>query len=252
MRFERAIYLVKKLFFNKNEQKLKNIDHLCQRINYTFRDQTILFQSLKHRSFLTTSGEPRITSNERLELLGDAVLGLVVTEYLYKDYPKEEEGGLTTLKSLLVSRKSLSTIAREFGLGEYLLLSDAEANAGGRNRSSILADAVEAIIGAIYLDGGLEQASQFIHMHIIDHLEDFLAQGIMKNYKSILLEYCQGACLSGPNYVVKDEKGPDHDKTFIIAVHVNGDNVGLGQGHTKKLAEQRAAKEALLAMNLLD
>ncbi len=228
-----------------------NLVGLSKRLCYAFSDDQILLKALKHRSYLTVSGESRIQSNERLELLGDAVLGLIVTEFLYQAYPNKEEGDLTTLKSVLVSRKSLSKIGRELGLGQYMLLSVAESKSGGRKRASILADAIEALIGAIYLDGGLAEAEQFVQKNIISRLDELQADGVMKNYKSILLEYCQSVSWDGPVYVVDDETGPDHDKTFTVAAIVNGEKKGYGVGHTKKLAEQQAAKQVLRNANLL-
>ncbi len=224
---------------------LPNLEKVSELLDYSFTNEDILLQSLKHRSYLTITGEKRIKSNERLELLGDAVLGLVVTDYLYHEYPDEEEGNLTNFKSLLVNHKILSTIGRDFGLGSLLLLNEAEERSGGRERESILADAIEAIIGAIYLDGGLDAATKFIHSRITVRLTDLLANGLLRNYKSLLQEYCQSLGLSGPFYNLVNESGPDHYKTFTIAVSVNEEKLGFGEGHSKKNAEQKAAREAL-------
>ncbi|MBN1540723.1 ribonuclease III, partial [candidate division KSB1 bacterium] len=203
------------------------------------------------RSFLSVTNEPRIQSNERLELLGDAVLGLVVTEYLFKTYPAKEEGGLTLMKSMLVSRRSLTHVAREFGLGKYLLLSEAEAKSGGRKRSSILADAVESLIGAVYLDGGLENARRIVDTHVISRLNRLMSDVVMQNFKSILLEHCQSLNLDGPNYLVENEDGPDHQKTFTIAGYIDGQRLGVGSGPTKKAAEQHAAHQVLVHLKIL-
>ncbi len=228
-----------------HETLLPNLARLSELLDYNFANEDILLQALKHRSYLTITGEKRIKSNERLELLGDAVLELVVADYLYHEYPDEEEGNLTNFKSLLVNHKILSTIGRDFGLGEFLLLNQAEERSGGRDRESILADAIEAIIGAIYLDGGLEAATKFIHSRITVRLTDMLANGVMRNYKSLLQEYCQRLGLNGPLYKLINESGPDHYKTFAIEVNVDGEKLGFGKGHSKKNAEQKAAKEAL-------
>jgi ribonuclease-3 len=228
-----------------------NIRKLSAYLKYTFNDEQLLLQALKHRSYLAYTGEERIKSNERLELLGDAVLGLVVTEHLFKRFPNEEEGRLTNLKSLLVNRRNLSHIAQEFGLGEFLLLNDSEERSGGRMRESILADAVEAIIGAIYLDGGLEAAAKFIHENASIRLDSLLEEEYSRNFKSLLLEHCQSINLDGPFYNVEEESGPDHNKIFTVAAVVDGKKLGLGQGLSKKLAEQRAAHQALINLNAI-
>jgi ribonuclease-3 len=228
-----------------------DLDAFYQKIEYSFKDATILLQALKHRSYLTKTGEERFESNERLELLGDAVLGLVVTEYLYKKYPRETEGILTNYKSLLVSGRLLAIIANETGLGQYILLNESEARAGGRKRSSILADAVEAIIGAIYLDGGLDEARKFIHQNITFRLQELLQDEHLRNNKSLLQEYCQSLNLNGPYYRVDEESGPDHLKVFTVSAVIDGRAVGIGQGTSKKKAEQSAANKALRELDLI-
>ncbi|MBN2000595.1 ribonuclease III [candidate division KSB1 bacterium] len=224
---------------------------LYEQFGYHFKNEMFLRQALKHRSYLTCTGEPRIQSNERLELLGDSVLGMVVTEYLFHKYENAEEGKLTNFKSLLVNRKILSEIARDFALGDYIYLNEAEERAGGRDRESILSDAMEAIIGAIYLDGGLSAAQNFIHENISVRLSDVLEDGHLKNYKSLLQEYCQSENLSGPIYKLEDESGPDHEKLFTICVIINSQKIGIGKGFSKKKAEQKAAKETLLMLNVI-
>ena len=241
-----------KLFSTKNENvAIINSAELDKKLNYTFNDDQILLQALKHRSYLASSGEARSASNERLELLGDAVLGLVVTEYLYRKYPLETEGILTNYKSLLVSGRLLVEVAKELELGQFLLLNDSEARSGGRKRTSILADVVEAVIGAIYLDGGIEQAEKFIHENISVRLDDVLKDGRLRNNKSLLQEHCQGLGLNGPYYNVDDEFGPDHKKIFTVSVLVDGRVSGVGKGTSKKKAEQNAASEALKRLNLI-
>lgn len=226
-------------------------DILTSQIKYHFRDESLLYQALKHRSYLTCSGEKRLNSNERLELLGDAVLGLLVTEFLYFQYPDQEEGTLTHYKSLLVNSKVLSQVGREFGVGDHILLNESEAKSGGRQRESILADTIEAIIGAIYLDGGLDAVRRFITEHITSRLDPMLKNGSLINYKSILQEYCQRMNFKGPNYSVENMFGPDHDRTFTVAVTVNGRKQGYGKGRSKKKAEQNAAREALVRFKLI-
>jgi ribonuclease-3 len=246
----RSIFSRLRLPIRKGSDEHK-IRMISRRLGYVFRNEQLLIQALKHRSYLSVTNEARIQANERLELLGDAVLGLVVTEYLFKTYPEKEEGGLTLMKSMLVSRRSLAHVAKEFGLGKFLLLSDAEAKSGGRKRASILADAVEAIIGAVYLDGGLENANRIIDRNIFSRLDRLMTDGSIQNYKSLLLEHCQSLSLDGPRYVVENEEGPDHEKVFTIAGFVDGKRMGVGSGQTKKIAEQRAAEQVLLTLHIL-
>ncbi len=238
-----------RLFETRQSIKPPQLDELMVLINYRFHDLTLLIQALKHRSYLVQTGEDRLQSNERLELLGDSVLGLVVTETLYADFPDEEEGVLTNYKSLLVNRVNLSRVAHEFNLGRFLLLNDSEERAGGRSRDSILADAVEAVIGAMYLDGGLEPARKMIHKHIITGLSALLEETQYKNFKSLLLEYCQRESKTGPVYMVENEEGPDHNKIFTVGVYINGSKFGSGAGSSKKAAEQHAAEEALTLLH---
>lgn len=214
-------------------------------IGYHFRDPELLDQALTHRSFLTGTRKDRLVSNERLELLGDAVLGLAVTEFLFRRFPKKPEGELTNMKSLIVSRKVLSRVARRIRLGEFILMSRAEERSGGRQRPSILADSLEALIGAIYMDGGFEEAMRFIRRFVLAGMDQYLSEEVYHNYKSELLEYAQARGWGNPVYRVVKEEGPDHDKTFTVEVDVAGHARGVGKGRTKKQAEQQAAKEAM-------
>jgi len=241
--------------FKRQDKKnaLDEIDivRIESKINYLFNNKEFMVQALKHRSFLSVSNEPRLFSNERLELLGDAVLGMVVVESLFRKFLDKEEGELTAIKSLLVSRKILAKVAREIGLGEVLLLNDAEEKAGGRSRPSILADAFEAIVGAIYLDGGLTNAVAFIENKLLNRIDEIISEELNKNFKSILLEYAQGNNFGVPRYKVKKEEGPDHDKVFTIEVLIENKVLGMGIGNSKKKAEQIAAKNALKKINVL-
>lgn len=221
------------------------------RLNYQFKNKSLIIQALKHRSFLSVSNESRLLSNERLELLGDSVIGMVVTEFLYKKYPIKEEGELTSIKSLLVSRKILARIAKNIGVGDAMLLNEAEERAGGRNRASILADAIEAVIGAIYLDGGLDTVVAFINDKLLVQCDEIITADHNKNFKSMLLEYSQSKNMGLPQYIVKNEEGPDHDKVFTIEVLINNQVLGLGKGNSKKRAEQMSAKNALKKLNLI-
>lgn len=218
---------------------------LQAKLAYHFENKDLLDLSLRHRSHVYANEQEGITSNERLEFLGDAVLDLIVTEDLFRRHPDKREGDLTQIKSLLVSKAVLSEKSREIGIGDFLYLSREEDLAGGRERTSILGDVFEAILGAIYLDGGLEPARRFIHKHLLKNQEDITSDGTYLNFKSALLEYTQGAGNGHPRYLVHAEDGPDHRKTFTVEVLVAGDRVGLGQGRSKKEAQQMAAREAL-------
>jgi ribonuclease III len=231
--------------FRHRPPSQRSLHRLMERLEYYFHSDQLLVQALKHRSYLVFSGEDRLQSNERLELLGDAVLGLVITEHLYHQLPDAEEGALTNHKSSLVNRSHLSRAAHRFGLGDFLYLNDSEERAGGRQRESILADAVEAVIGAVYLDGGMEPARRLILRTIAPELPGLKSESSLRNHKSLLLEWCQREGHSGPVYLVEEEKGPDHQKIFSVAVVVNGVKYGRGEGPSKKIAEQKAAEEAL-------
>ena len=179
-----------------------------------------------------------------MEFLGDSVLNLVVSHTLFKKNPNFQEGDLTKLKSALVSKTSNAIAGKNVGIDRFILLSSSEEDAGGRERTSIVADTYEAIIGAIYLDGGLDPASDFIRRTILS-TESVLAGEEQKNYKSILLELTQSKRLGHPVYRTVSEEGPDHDKVFTVEVFIMGDSSGIGKGKNKKAAQQMAAKEAL-------
>lgn len=228
-----------------------DIEQIEKRINYHFSDKSLITQALKHRSFLAVTNESRLQSNERLELLGDAVLGMVVVEHLYRRFPEKGEGELTSIKSLVVSRKVLSKIAKEIGLGEVVLLNEAEEKSGGRFRPSILADTFEAITGAVYLDGGLKTAVEFIESKLLSKIDEILATDQYRNFKSMLLEYTQSHNLGVPRYVVRKEEGPDHRKIFTIEVLIRHKPMGMGRGKSKKKAEQIAAKYALKRLGII-
>ncbi|MFQ5824399.1 MAG: ribonuclease III [bacterium] len=228
-----------------------NFTSLKQTLGYNFKNEQLFVQALKHRSYLPLTQEERIHSNERLELLGDAVLALVVVEFLYEYYPHKEEGELTSIKSLIVSRRILARIARAMELGKYILISDSEEKSGGRYRASIISDAMEAIIGAIYLDGGLEKAKEFIEQKIFYNFDDIVSQELHRNFKSILLEYAQSQSLGLPYYHIQSVNGPDHQKEFTVEVKIQNDVLGVGTANSKKLAEQKAAQEALKNLYLI-
>ena len=223
------------------------METLEARIGYTFHDRRLLQNALIHSSYANENRARGCTSNERLEFLGDSVLGMVTAMRLYRLYPDMPEGKLSRLRAELVCEQSLHAVALELGLGSYIRLGHGEARNGGRERPSILADAVEAIIAAIYLDGGLESAQRFI----LDHILTGLAEGQMHHvadYKTDLQERVQRKPGQALEYTLLSESGPDHNKSFTMNVLLNGSEIGRGTGRTKKEAEQSAAKSALERM----
>lgn len=222
-----------------------------KKIGYKFRDVSQLILALKHRSYVYAQDQSGVHSNERLEFLGDAVLDLIVSEYLYQVFPERREGGLTQLRSALVNKVTLAAKAQQMNLGKYLLLSEGEARAGGRHRGSILSDAYESLIGAIFLDGGIEPARRFIMESLLNNVEKFDTPHQWMNYKSVLLEYTQSEGKGQPRYRIEAEEGPDHRKIFTVEVYIAGLPVGKGTGSSKKDAEQSAARDATERLNLL-
>lgn len=221
---------------------------LESKLGYTFRDDLLLKNALLHRSHVHVTGQDRERSNERLEFLGDAVLGLVVNEDLYQKFPERSEGDLTKMKALLVCGARLSEVAGQFDLGVHVRMSRSEAATGGRKRSSILADTMEALIGAVYLDGGLGAARGVIQRLLLEGSDRVLAKRSLRNFKSRLQELIQARHKSPPRYRVMDVDGPDHDRLFKVAVTFNGRTLGVGEGRNKKTAEQNAARKALEAL----
>ena len=218
-------------------------------LHYRFRDPELARQALTHRSFLHSQPDRDKSggeSNERMEFLGDSVVGLVVNEFLYRKFTSLREGELTKMKSLLVSRVILSRTAKEMGLGDHILLSEAETGSGGRDRASILADTLEGVIGAVYLDGGLEPARRLTERLLLRQVHEILSDANLANYKSMLQEYVQGEFKTHPQYRISSELGPDHEKVFTVEVVVNQKVLGRGHGNNKKEAEQEAARDALL------
>ena len=216
-------------------------------INYTFQNKELLKTALTHSSYANEQGAGT-KYNERLEFLGDSVLGIITAEYLFTHHHDFPEGELTKVRSALVCEKSLHKFACEISLGEYLYLGKGELRTGGRTRPSILADACEALIAAIYLDGGMEQAKQFVLRFITSAQEEAIAMNT--DYKTKLQEIIQKNPEERIEYVTVGETGPDHDKRFIVAVKLNSNIIGEGKGRSKKQAEQLAAREALMLMGL--
>lgn len=214
-------------------------------IGYEFKNKDLLKESITHRSYLNENPSWNVPHNERLEFLGDAVLELVVTEELFNRYPGKPEGQLTPLRSVLVNYQSLARTAKAIGLFDYILLSKGEAKDSGKAKDAILANAVEALIGAIYLDGGYKKAKEFINKFIVSHLKNVLKNGNYRDAKSLLQEKVQAQSKITPLYKVLEESGPEHDKLFKVGVYINNRLLATGEGRSKQEAELKAAQRAL-------
>lgn len=225
---------------------MKDISVLEKKLGVKFKDKDILLKALTHRSYINENPDFHLNHNERLEFLGDAVLELAVTEYLYGNY-KNPEGELTNWRAALVRAEMLSEVAQKLGINNFLLLSKGEAKDTGRARQYILANALEAIIGAIYLDGGYEKARDFVKEKIIVYLPDILATKAYKDAKSLFQEESQDRVGITPSYEVIKEWGPDHAKHFRVGVFLESDLVAEGEGISKQEAQLEAAKNALEA-----
>lgn len=225
---------------------MANINELEEKIGYCFVQRSLLRQALTHSSYANEKHMKRFSDNERLEFLGDAVLEVTSSEFLYNTYTNMPEGDLTKFRASIVCEPTLALCARELELGKYLLLGKGENLTGGRNRNSILSDAMEAVIGAIYLDGGFEKAKEFIHKFILTDVEN---KKLFYDSKTSLQEIVQGHYKDSLQYVLLNEEGPDHDKTFQVEARIGDKVLGQGSGHTKKAAEQEAAYQALLLLS---
>lgn len=225
---------------------IKNINQLEKNIGYKFKDIGKLKTAITHSSFANES-KSKLSSNERLEFLGDAVLSIVVSDYIFLNCPNYPEGELSKLRASLVCEKSLCRFSKKLDVGSFLLLSHGEINSKGNERPSILADAFEAIIAAIYLDSGIDQAKKFILKFVVPEINSKKPKAF-KDYKTILQEIVQKNKEEVINYSLLRESGPDHDKHFEVLVKINSNVVGKGGGRSKKEAEQQAAREALELM----
>ena len=224
------------------KERLKGLE---QKIGYKFRDFSLLEHAMMHSSYTNERHLPKEQCNERLEFLGDAVLELVSSEFLFKESPKMPEGELTKTRASMVCEPSLALCAGDIGLGEHLLLGKGEEATGGRKRDSVTSDAMEALIGAIYLDGGFANAKEFIHRFILNDIEN---KELFYDSKTTLQEIVQGQYEEDVHYVLVKEEGPDHNKSFYVEVKIGDKSCGFGQGRTKKAAEQKAAYEAILKL----
>ena len=218
-------------------------------LGYQFHNPALLEEALRHSSYANEHRGDNVFSNERLEFLGDSVLGFVTAEYLFAKHPTAPEGELTRIRALLVCEDSLHEVAQRLKLGEYLKLGHGEESCGGRTRPSILADATEAVFAAVYLDGGIRAASELIHRVLLDKEREETAEAKRRDYKTKLQELVQRTPNQVLTYRLIGEQGPDHDKVFSFAVLLNDTVVGTGEGRSKNEAEQMAAKDALESMN---
>ena len=223
-----------------------DLDKLQDKIGYHLNDEAYLRLALTHSSFAHECPRPtKGQYNERVEYLGDAVLELIVSDYLYRNYPDKSEGEMTKTRASLVCEYTLAVCAREVGIDQYIYLSKGEEMTGGRNRDSIVSDSFEAVLGAIYLDGGYEEAKRFIHGILLKDIEN---KQLFYDAKTRLQEVVQSNKNQVLTYEILGEEGLEHNKTFIAEARINGKPIGSGRGHTKKEAEQRAAYEALLKL----
>jgi len=227
-----------------DNRRLEELYALEYKINYIFNDIQLLEQAFTHRSAITSS-ENYSRCNERMEFLGDAVLDLVISSLLYREFPDYTEGQLTKLKAVVVSQSILTLCSRKLGLGEYIKFGIGESSAGGKDRSSNLANVLEALIAAVYIDGGLKAVEGFIIRILSEEIHELDKDEMKRDYKTALQEYWQASSQSPPVYKVVSETGPDHDKRFEIEVILSGESYGTGIGRNKKEAEQRAAEKAL-------
>lgn len=219
------------------------IKDLEEAIGYRFHNISLLQNALTHSSFANERWHNSLLSNERLEFLGDSILGMLVAEYLYRTFPDRPEGELTRMRADMVCEKTLASVAARIHLGDHLMLGHGEEQGGGRSRDSILADAVESVIAACFLDGGIEAAQKFIRTFIL--VEVPVSQMHNTDYKTKLQELVQQKKNQVLSYTLTGESGPDHDKHFTVAVSLNGGMVGQGEGRSKKRAEQEAARAAI-------
>lgn len=227
------------------ENLLKEIENLEKKISYCFKYKENLTLALTHSSFANENKSEGMGNNERLEFLGDSVLNLVISERIYKEHPELKEGEMTKTRANIVCEGSLAKCSSNLDLGAYILLGKGEEMTGGRDRASILSDMFEALIGAIYIDGGIKNARKFINKVMSKIIEESMDENNLKDYKTQLQEIVQRNSGSTISYEIVAEKGPDHDKHFITRVRISGRASGTGEGRSKKESEQNAAKEAL-------
>ncbi len=228
---------------------MNDFSTLEKQLNFKFKNKNLLIQAFCHRSYLNENPEANLENNERLEFLGDAVLELIITEYLFEKYPKKPEGELTNWRAALVNAKMLCEVAKELGFNDFLLLSKGETKETGKSRDYILANTFEAFIGSAYLDSGYNDCQKFIKKHLIVKLPEIISKGLFKDAKSCFQEESQERVGVTPTYKVLKEQGPDHAKNFVVGVFLSNQLVAEGKGSSKQEAEVEAAKNALAVKN---
>ncbi|MDC7240127.1 MAG: ribonuclease III [Spirochaetales bacterium] len=231
-----------------NSLRKKELQSFEKKAGIRFRRHDLLNLAFCHRSY-SNEHQGVEDNNEKLEFLGDSILGLVVSDYLFNTLPDKVEGDMARIKSFVVSEESLSELALPLGVDKYLLMGKGEENSGGRLKKAILADAMEAIFGAYYIDAGFKEASRFILTLLVPQIDKVLHNKHKRDFKTLLQEYCQKNFKTYPRYTVVKNTGPDHNKTFWVEVSINDTAYGPGKGKNKKEAERMAAKEAYLRLN---
>ncbi len=229
---------------------MPNYEALQEQLEYPFNNLQLLLQALTHSSYVNEVDYVEAEDNEKLEFLGDALLGFVISDLLYTRYPHFREGDLAKLKSYVVSEQFLAELAKELSLGDYLLLGKGEKSSGGREKNSLLANSFEALIAAVYLDGGLEKACEFIYNRFSDKIQKLVKEHQILDHKSLLQEYTQMVFNCVPVYHLISKSGPDHDKTFEVQLSINDQVYSIGRGKSKKEAEQMAAKQTLMKLKV--
>ena len=235
-----------------NDKRKTELDELLNNLNLSIDDYSLLDVALTHSSYNFENKLAEIEDNERLEFLGDAVLKLLASRYLYERFPEYPEGDLTKIRAILISDNTLAHIAAKINLDKFLKIGYHEAKLGGRTRSSTLACAFESVLGAFYLDGKIENLYDFLIELLKDEVTEIDNSASKYNFKAMLQEYAQANGMKIPEYVVVEEKGPAHSKIFAVEVWVNGDKMGFGEGNSKKEAHQIAARIAAVALGLLE
>ncbi len=236
---------------NPVEELLLQAPLIEDKLKYAFNDRRLLMMSFVHRSFFNEHRDLVEQHNERLEFLGDSVLGLIISDYLYAHLPSEAEGYLSHLRSHIVEASTCAQMLGQLGISEYVLLGRGERMNDGRGRETILADLFEALIGAVYLDGGLEAVKTFFFTHFSAQLEEHLTKPL-RNWKAELQDYSQKKHQKPPVYKILRESGPDHSKIFLVAAMIDEKDIGEGSGSSKKEAEQAAAEDALRKLGVMD
>lgn len=225
-----------------------DLEKFCQRLGYRFRRPELLYEAFRHSSYVNEQGDPKIRDNERLEFLGDAVLDLAISDILMAFFKSAKEGDLSKYRATVVNEKGLFQIAKKLKLGDHILLGKGEELTNGRSKPSILANTVEALLGALYLDAGFNEAREVIKKLFIPLIEELNSGKLIQDFKSKLQEYTQETHKTRPEYKLVKETGPAHDRTFNVVIILEDRVIGEGEGKTKKEAEQRAAREALYCL----